>query len=277
MAYNEGMSSESLPPMSGGNFGGEGIGSKLQYHLEGLIPVILIIIIGAVLLFKFGIISPSTPVIGNIMAVILGGSAPAKLLVIGNSSPETIVVLKAAQNTDLVQVVQLNAQSLTVNPSEQISQFRIIVLDQTTEDKKYVSRQLGEAIKKFVQTGGRLIVVGNSGIERPEDTGILGWKATFGDIIPVNCEPLIGAQPGCIIREMARGKIVRADFDSKIMEGISQYPADGTPILFETFPVQWEGNMIAYIHDERTGTVYPAIVENHYYQEKLFTSTITLE
>jgi len=243
--------------------GGESLRTKLSYHLEGLIPIILIIIIGVFLLWRFGIISPTTPLIGSALSAVLGTEQPARMLVIGQPSPETVAVLNDPANRDLVQVVYRSVESLERNPADQMAQYRIVMLDQTSQADKLVSRQLGEAIKNFVKTGGRLIIVGNSGIRRPEDTSVLGWRATFGDVVPVDCEVQVGKfeEPSCVKRITVRGKLYREDFKHTIMEGIPQLPAEPGSLTFETYNVTVAGNEIAYIETELGRQYYPGIVE----------------
>ena len=55
---------EPLPDYYGGGYGG-GLKDKLVANFEGLIPLILIIIIGFFLAAKFGIITSGTPVVGQ--------------------------------------------------------------------------------------------------------------------------------------------------------------------------------------------------------------------
>ncbi|MBI5884824.1 hypothetical protein HZB89_01870 [archaeon] len=259
--YGESGAEEPLPAPSFG--GGESLRTKLSYHLEGLVPVILIIIIGVFVLWRFGVINTATPILGPSLAAVLGSEQPARLLVIGQPSPETIAVLNDPANKDIVQVTYRSVESLERNPKDQLAPYRILMLDQSSQADKLVSRQLGEAIKNFVKTGGRLIIVGNSGIRRPEDSSVLGWQATFGDIVPVDCEVQVGKleEPSCVQQFAVRGKLYRLDYKHPILEGIPQLPVEPGTLTFETYNVTVAGKELAYLESEPGRQYYTAIVE----------------
>src|SRR3989338_5607902 len=147
-----------------------GIKSSVRRNLEGLIPLILIIIIVA----------------------FLRAQEPIHMLVIGQPSAELEVILD--QDRDLVTYRVRDASSLSVSPADQLAQYDAILLDQHLGASMYdksISRSLGEAIQNYVRTGGKLITIMDSGIYRSGGiygTGIasdsVGWTSTFGDIIP---------------------------------------------------------------------------------------------
>lgn len=243
--------------------GGRGIKSTIAYNLEGLIPLILIVIIGFFLAVHFNIITSSTPVIGVAADLITGKSAPANMLIIGASSQEVIDVLNDSR--DLVHYIIKTAESLERNPAEQLANYDIVMLDQSEQSDKSVSRELGEAIEAYVKRGGKLIVVGDSGIYRPGAYDILGWENTFHGIVPVNCDRVVNDMPVCLNKIAVRGKIYSEQEKHPIMLGIPVAPAD--PALyeyFETFDVSPTGKELAYIQDMGpTKKSYPAIVEKN--------------
>ncbi|MFA6649862.1 MAG: hypothetical protein WCY27_02275 [archaeon] len=233
-------------------------GSKLK--LEGIIPIIIIVAVILLIVFKTNLISSSEGIFK---------SSRTSILVLGSPSPEFIRVLNDAGNRDLIKQLRFRTiDSVQHNPKESFKAFDIIILDQTLSADKSITRTVGEAIKGFVQAGGKLIVVLNSGIERTGDPSVIGWKATFGDIIPVTCDPLIYSIPSCKQKLMVSGVIYSNRSDSKqggyrIMYGIEKVPALESAGLLqtETFAVGIEGNEIAYLVDARSGMTYPAIVE----------------
>ena len=241
---DEGAQMDSMP--SGG------FKSRASYHLEGLIPLILIVIIVAYLGMQFGFWD----------LPFIGGQQPAQMLIIGEPSFDTKYVLD--QNPDLVKYRIRTAESLERSPKEQLAQYDIIMLDQSYQANKEVSRQLGEAIENYVKTGGKLITVMDSGILRKGAADIVGWKATFGDIVPVSCERGQNDMPTCLPNQAITivGRIWRQDFDHKIMEGIEVAPAEPEAAIFLTvFDVAPVGNEIAYVQTIPEGKFYPAIVE----------------
>ncbi len=246
-----------LPPLeSPGGFG------RMHVNLEGLIPIILIVVIGFLLLARIGVLDSSTPVIGSLVSAISPNQS-ASVLIIGAPSPEMINVLNA--NKDLVgKPVIRAAEAFTRDPINQLSTYNIIIMDQSGQINKEISRQLGDALQSFVKTGGKLIIVKDSAIQRPGALDILGWKANFGDIVPVNCDIVLDGQPTCKRPLAVVGVIWRQDFKHPIMQGIERVPAEAEAgyLVLETFDVGVTGNEISYIEDARTGQSYPGIVEH---------------
>ena len=247
-------------PAPGGDYGyDEGIKSKLTRNLEGLIPLILIIIIAAFLGHRFGIWT----------IPFLGGAEPIQMLVVGQPSIEMIQMLE--QDKDLVYYRVRDADSLNVAPEEQLAQYDVILLDQHTASTAYghgVSAQAGSAIENFVRTGGKLITVMDSGIYSTGGTGgiasdVIGWTASFGDIVPVECVRNMKDVPSCTKPIHMVGRIFREDFDNEIMRGIEVAPADPRypPIDLLTFDVKPTGKQVAYIKNAREPSYYPGIVE----------------
>ncbi len=255
--------STSMPEPPGEYFGGGGgIRNLLGYHLEALIPIILILVIGFFLAIKFGLITSSTPVVG-VAADWLGGEKPAEMLIIGSSSPEVLDVLNASR--DLVHYRMIvDATQLDRNPKDQLANYGIVMIDQSEQADKTISRRLGEAIENYVKAGGKLIVVKDSAIRRAGAYDIIGWEATLGDVVPVRCDRVISNIPTCLAPQAAMGEILRLDEDHRIVKGIERVPADpGQLILVETFDVTVTGNEIAYFQEAGYPRTYPAIVEKN--------------
>ena len=259
MAYND-----SLPP-EGNDYPAPSMKSKLTYHLEGLIPLVLIIIIVLFLGFATGFFNSSTPVIGGLSKFFrLAGDEPASLLIIGNPSPYTMQVLN--NNKDLVNPITIkSAEAMSRNPEALLAQYDIVMLDQSNQPNKEVSRVLGEGIQKYVSAGGSFILVMDSGIRRPNAPDILGWKNTFADTVPVECAYIgITNTPSCLARVPVRGRIYpgASGVTHQIMQGIEQVPAvPGSLLSIAVLPVNIAGNEIAYIQDVTTNEFHPAVVE----------------
>lgn len=243
-----------LPP-EGGGFSG-----KIGYHLEGLIPLILIIVILLFLAIRFDIISSSTPVLGPVADIFEGGAQPAKMLIIGATSQEAIDVLNKHER--LVRYVVRTPESLDRSPREIIANYDIVMLDQSQQANKEVSFELGQAIQQYVSTGGKLIVVLDSGIRRPGAYDVIGWENTFKDIVPVSCDRIVDEVPVCINKITVRGKLYSIDDDHPIMRGIPVFPADpGFNAVFETLDVSPKGRELAFIEDPFTKKSFPGVVE----------------
>jgi hypothetical protein len=223
--------------------------------------LILIIIIAAFLLHKFDIIQ----------IPFLAKAEPIQLLIIGQPSVDLFIDLD--NQKDLVYYQEKDPASMEVAPKERLAQYDIVLLDQhmgATPYEKSVSRVLGEALENYVKTGGKLIVVMDSGIYRSGGiygtsvaSDVIGWKATFGDTIPVECDLGRNNVPTCTQPIVVTGKVYREDLDHKIMEGIEVAPASPSygPLTMVTFNVKPTDNQVAFIKNIATPSYYPAIVE----------------
>lgn len=239
---------EEAPPAEPYYGGGGGVAN---YHLEGLIPLILIIIIAAVAGSYLGLWELPVPGLSK---------NPINALIIGQPSLEVLSVLD--QQKELITYGHpRSAESLKLNPDEVLSQYDLVILDQTMAPYKYLPRQLGEGLTNYVNKGGKLMVVMNSGTQRKGDIGIIGWKGAFNsDTVPVECTVSYGGIPACIEPVFINGQIWRSDYDHPIMTGIEVWPAMGS-LSFETYKVSSTGNEIAWIQNVNNPEYYPAIVE----------------
>ncbi len=235
-------------------------GGLPRFNLEGLIPLILLVIIGIASLNYFGVVDiPYLP----------KGSSQVQLLFIGEPSLGEKVVL---DNLSYMLTYRIrDARTFGNAASEELSQYDIVILDQSLSDKS-VSVSLGEAIKNYVNKGGKLIVVKNSGIYQSIGLGgsvatdVVGWKATFGEIMPMECVLGPTNVPTCGEGQEINiaGRIRRQVYDHPIMLGIELTPPEGVaPYQLRTFAIQAnEGaKTIAYVQSEGTPMTYPAILE----------------
>lgn len=234
--------------------------SKLGFHLEGFIPLILIVVILLFLAIRFDVIDSNTPLIGPVADLFEGGAQPVRMLVLGATSQEVIDVLN--QNDDLVRYVVRTPDSIERSPREILADYDIVMLDQSQEAKKEIAREVGEEIQRYVNTGGKLIVVLDSGIRRPGAFDVIGWENTFGNIVPVSCDRIVEEVPVCLNKITVRGKLYAVDDDHAILRGITVFPADpGYNAVFEVLDVSPTGRELAFIQDPFTKKSYPAIVE----------------
>jgi hypothetical protein len=238
---------------SGDDFKASAGGSKIKW--ENIIPIAVIVIVLALILFKTNVFSGGLPFTST--------GTGSNILVIGSPSVEFKNVLYDPENKDLIKQVRfVNIESIERNPKEAIKGYNIIILDQSLQTDKSITRRVGDALKSYVNSGGKLIVVLNSGIERPGDISVLGWQANLGNIVPVSCDKIIFGTPSCKKEYFVQGIIYRA-FDHPIMDGIERAPALDSSGLYNTstFDVSVLGREIAYLEDARTGQTFPAIVE----------------
>jgi hypothetical protein len=247
--YDDGASGAQAPA---------GVGMP-KINLEGLIPLILLVVIGIASLNYFNVIDiPYLP----------SGSDHMQVLFIGQPSLGERTVLDSLDHTLTYRI--RDPKSFGNAASEELSQYDIIILDQSMTEKS-VSVSFGEAVQTYVQKGGKLIVVLNSGIYQSVGlsgaTAIdaVGWKANFEDLIPAECVLGQDNVPTCKEgREVTVvGRVRREDFDHEIMSGIEMTPsADLPPYTLTTLDIRPDegAHRIAYILSE-TGQRFDAILE----------------
>jgi hypothetical protein len=235
-------------------------GGLPKFNLEGLIPLILLVIIGVASLNYFGVVDiPYLP----------RGNTHVQLLFIGEPGLGEKVVL---DNLNYMLTYRVrDARTFGSAASEELSQYDMIILNQLQTDKS-VSVSLGQALENYVKKGGKLIVVMNSGIHQSVGLGgavatdIVGWKATFGEIMPMECVLGPTNVPTCAVGQEVNiaGRIRRQAYEHPIMRGVELTPPEGNPpYQLRTFGIQANqgARTIAYIQSEGTPMTYPAIIE----------------
>jgi hypothetical protein len=251
--YEEGGEAGGAAPALGG--------VAKRINLEGLIPLILLVIIGVASLNYFGVVDvPFLP----------KGTTRVQVLIIGEPSLGEKVVLD--NMSYFLNYRVRDAASFGNTSTEELQQYDIVMLDQSNSADKSVSVGLGEAVQKYVTKGGKLIVVLNSGIYQSVGfqgytaSDVIGWKATFGNIIPAECVPASDGVPSC--RDGSEvpvvGRIWEQIYDHPIMQGIETAPPIGdAPLALRTLGIQAgeAAKTVAYIKSENTPQTFPAILE----------------
>lgn len=251
--YDEGAEAAGSAPALGG--------VAKRFNLEGLIPLILLVIIGVASLNYFGVIDvPFLP----------KGSARVQVLVIGEPSLGERVALDNLSG--FLNYRTRAADSFGNASSEELFQYDIIMFDQSNSSDKSVTVALGDALQKYIAKGGKLIMVMNSGIYQSVGfngytaSDVIGWKATFGNIVPAECVASHDGVPSCREgqEQSVIGRVWQQDFDHPIMQGIEVAPPIGdAPQALKTLAIQADAGAktIAYIKAENTPQTFPAILE----------------
>ena len=252
--YDEGADAAGPAPVLGG-------GMVKNINFEGLIPLVILVLVGILSLNYFNVVDiPYLPKGGsNIQVMVIGEPSFGQRVVLDNSNYYLTYRIR-------------EADSFYVNASEELSQYDIVILDQSQISDKSINTVLAQAIASYVKKGGKLIVVQNSGIYMNVGLGgavatdVIGWKANFGNIMPMECAPGTNNVPTCAEGQAVTmvGRILRQDYGHPIMEGIPQSPPEGmVPYTLTTFPVQANegGKTIAFIKGEGVPKTYPAIIE----------------
>ncbi|MEK6959331.1 MAG: hypothetical protein AABW59_04785 [archaeon] len=225
--------------------------------IVGLLIGILIVVLG---LNFFGVID---------IEGLPKANSTSHVLIIGEPSVEEKVILDNLSYNFTYN--QRSAASFGSTASEELMQYDIVLLDQSSLADKSVTAAFSTGLTNYVKKGGKVIVVKNSGVYFDMGLGntssdVVGWEASFGEIMPVECILGSDTEPVC-----AEGKEINVvarirsnDLSSKIMQGIEIAPPVGdTPLELSTFAVQTSNGakLIATIESENTTARYPAIVE----------------
>ena len=233
--FDAGMGGESSKKLFGG----------VSVKWENILPIAVIVIVLVLVLFKTNVLSDGFSM--------LGGKSGTNILVLGSPTPEFRSILSDQENKDLIRDIRFQTlEQIDHNPVERLKGFNIVILDQSTQSDKSISRRTADAITSYVKKGGKLIIVLNSGIQRPDDVSVLGWQANFGDIVPVSCG-YTGSRSSCLQPIDMQGALYAVKEDHPIMKGIMRIPAVETsgPIKTRTFDLQVVGSEIAYLEDPR--------------------------
>jgi hypothetical protein len=189
------------------------------------------------------------------------GNGKQKILFIGNPSNEERQILVAKYDYEIKTVSELALAN-----ELDLQQYSTIILNQSNESDKSISKNLGDNLQNFVSNCGNLIVVLNSGTYQEGNQTFIGWKPNFSDLLPVDCVLNKDYVATCSKESKVdlNGRVWGQDFNHPIFNGIEVIPVMGSPpVEISTFEVQTsEGaKTIAYIKDERAPKTYFGISE----------------
>ena len=229
-------------------------------NFEGAIPLLIILIIGLFAAGKLGIVDLSSiPILGDIV-----GKQTIKVACIGSCSPGVMSYLRSKEAT--LYNIQLTATALppeTVTSSKLLKKFDVVIVQNTP----YCDLPVRRALRKYVQAGGKLILIEDSCVKVHGDESVFGWGVELQDVVPV---VIGGVSPTLEPPEIA---IVNGDFEylyvdhpilgRKGVAGIKNVPFNGKVI-----------NVVPYGNYEVIATItarlgsmtktYFAIVEGNY-------------
>jgi len=220
-------------------------GGKKIHSLEGTLPLILIIVIAFFVLQFLGV----TPCV-----IPLGCGAEASVLVIGAPSQDLVTTLsgKEAQLKGIHYPINLDPDFITIDV---LKNYQVVILQGDPE----FNMETREAVKDYVDGGGKIIVVGDAGSKHPELVNVEGWGWPAGQGIPVPAD-LVYAESGSGETSISYGENLRiVDNNHPIVKGIKPI---GAKLISksEVQEVTAKGNVIVAIEITSTQTV-PAIIE----------------
>ncbi len=159
---------------------------KYSKYLEGLLPLALLIILGAFLAAKMGLLPGSMFGMSKTIHVLVLTDDP-------NAAQIQDLVSTIAQGSGEYMGFTVEAEPASLLPSdpyyaETLGNYDIVILDQIN-DKSVTDTQRDEFVK-YVKNGGNLIIIKDSGTCTP-DYGCMGWGGgaimDMGQYMPVRC------------------------------------------------------------------------------------------
>lgn len=221
-----------------------GGGGKKFRNIEGVLPLILLIVIAFFVLQFLNVIPCVIPI---------GCGGEANVLVIGNPSNDVVRTLsgKEAQQKGIKYPINFDQSYIT---TDMLQNFEVVML----QGDPYFDMNTRDAVRDYVEGGGKIIVVGDAGSKHPQYSNVAGWAWPAGQGIPVPAE-LIGEWEG--VSDTSYGADLRfVDINHPIVKGL-KLVGSTLQVPSEVFKVTTEqgGKTIAAI-DTPEGAV-PAIVE----------------
>lgn len=217
-------------------------GRKKFSNIEGILPLVLLIVIAFFVLQFLHVVPCVIPV---------GCGGEANVLVIGVPSQDVVNTLsgKEAQLKGIKYPINFDPDYIT---TEMLKNYQVVIL----QGDPYFDMNTREAVNAYVQGGGKVIVVGDAGSKHPEYSNVAGWAWPSGNGIPVPAQ-LIGEWAGW--SDVSYGSDLRmVSMNHPIVKGLKLIGSQlGTPS--QVWKVISRGNVIVAI-DTTEGTV-PAIIE----------------
>jgi hypothetical protein len=145
------------------------------------------------------------------------------------SEPVKPIALETQESVSLIAVIGQPSQKLlaVINGSD----FLVIAQNQTSLERlkgssvailqgdPYFDMSAREAIGQYVEKGGNIIVIGDTGSKHPEYANVAGWQWPAGQGIPVPAE-LVGWRQG--YSDVAMGLRLRALVGHPVVQGMER-------------------------------------------------------
>jgi len=219
-----------------------GGGKKGFRNIEGVLPLVLLIVIAFFVLQFLHVIPCVIPI---------GCGGGANVIVLGVPSQDVVITLsgKEAQMKGISYPINLDPSYITLDT---LKSYNVVIL----QGDPAFDMNTREMVNQFVQGGGKLIIVGDAGSKHPTYTNVAGWSWPSGQGIPAPVK-LIGEWGGW--SDVSYGTELRwADPNHPIVQGL-KLVGSTTATPTQVFKVTAQGKVIAAI-DTTEGTL-PAIIE----------------
>ena len=153
-------------------------------NLEGLIPILLIAIIGVVVLGKMTSTFCGLPVMGSVLC----NKPQITIAVIGDLQSETPLLERTLDGPNAksnnIYYVTFDPTILTYAKERLLGKYDLVIV--TGDTAKDITRPIRDGIGTYVENGGKLILIKSAATTDPDDPLILGWGAgRLGNVFPV--------------------------------------------------------------------------------------------
>ena len=159
--------------------------------LEGLVPLIILVLIALVLVGKTTDVFCGIP---GLDAVFCGGGNLINIAVIGSledsglesatlvNAPELRAYLDGPGRACNMQYTQYSPDDLTWAKDSLLKNFDLIIL---AGDRDY-TRPVRTAVESYLNSGGKIIIIGDAATKDPEDALYNGWGHISSPVVLVN-------------------------------------------------------------------------------------------
>lgn len=226
---------------------------------ETIIPIILIVLFLLFFAISFmGVNANDIPLIGGFLSSILGNDKP-DILIIGYPDPITEDLFNREDFKNLYRFsTPRDPSTLDRNPISTIKKYDVVIIDQSQSSSKSIPIALADALKSYVNSGGKLIIVADSAYRLTGRPDAYGWISVFGSTLaPVDCQMNRDRTRACEYPILIRGVLEKVDFENKALEMVpEQIPAtanDGSSLPFTVYDVDRLGDELMYIQDVAPG------------------------
>lgn len=156
-----------------------GYKSTKKKYLEGIIPIIILILIGVVIAAKMGWIS-GIPFLGSLF----GGGKNVHIAVLGDlqgqgtDNPTNVTAplledhLKSASMLNYHYQEFDNLDTFKYSGKQLLDNFDMVIV---TGERDF-PRKAKEALGEYIKEGGKVIIIGDAAIRDPNEPNVVGWK-----------------------------------------------------------------------------------------------------
>jgi hypothetical protein len=219
-------------------------GGRRRFHnVEGVLPLILLVVIAFFVLQFLHVVPCVIPV---------GCGGGANVIVLGTPSQAVLNVLSGEEAMKKGISYPVNLPPNTIWSYETLKNYNVIIL----QGDPYFDMNTRELLKQYVDSGGKLIVVGDAGSKHPLYPNVVGWPWPSDQGIPVPAD-IVGNYAG--YSDVAFGSQLNwVQPNHPIVKGLKLIGAS-TYGITQVLKVQNKGSLIAVITTNEGNM--PAIIE----------------